>query len=199
MITWFLVDLLDLNQLQFITEETTAFQANRSADSSILIDFTSVWTNPVLTVHIPPHNPNLDLQLVLDLVELHPPLELLEPQQQLELNKPQEQLEPNRLQEQLEPSQPQEQPELNQLQEQLEPKLLQELLELNQSQERLELKLPLEPLELPLLEVVLFLCLSLDLHRLAPTKHVVMHCQDPTRTLVWDIWPTTQVHVRMVV
>jgi len=174
-------------------------QANRSADSSTLIDYTSVWTSPVLMVHIPPHNLNLDLHMVLDLVELHPLLELLEPQQPLQPLLPLPLQQPLLLLQLLELKQPKEQLQLKQLLELLEPKQLLEPLELKQSKEQLALKQPLELLELPLLEVVLYLCLLLDLRLLALTKHVVMDCQDPTKTLVWDIWLTIQVPVPMVV
>jgi len=150
----------------------------------------------VLLVPIPPHNLNLDLQLVLDLVDLLPLLELLEPQQPLpllqllQLKQPQEQLELKQHKELLELKHPL---------ELLEPKQPKELLEPNQLLELLESKQPLELPELPLLEVVLHLCLLLDLRLLAPTKHVVMHCRDPTKTLVWDIWLTIQVPVPMEV
>jgi hypothetical protein len=191
--TLFLEDLVDLNQHQSSKEETMVSQVNRNVDSSTLTDSTFVSTNLAPTEHTQLPKLNLDHQLVLEVVQTQPPLEfkplqllefkpqpLLEskPQQPLE-SKPQPLLELNQSQEPLEPNQ------FNQLPEPLEPNQLLELLEFKLKEES---------------EVVPHLCLLVeDHHLLAQIKHVVMHSQDPMKTLVLVIWLTTQALVPMVV
>jgi hypothetical protein len=188
--TLFLEDLVDLNQHQSSKEETMVSQVNRNVDSSTLTDSTFVSTNLAPTEHTQLPNLNLDHQLVLEVVQTQPPLEFKEllefkplqllefkPQPPLE-SKPQQPLE-SKPQQLLEPNQ------FNQLPEPLEPNQLLELLEFKLKEES---------------EVVPHLCLLVeDHHLLAQIKHVVMHSQDPMKTLVLVIWLTTQALVPMVV
>jgi len=190
--TLFLEELLDLNHHQSSKEETMVIQANRNVDSSTLIDSTSVSTNLAPTEHTQLPNLNPDHQLVLEVVQTQPPLEFKElleskPQQLLEFKPPQ-----------LLESKPQ-QPLEFKPQQPLESKPPQ-LLEFNKSQEPLEFK-PQELLEpKPESVVVPHLCLSLeDHHLLAQIKHVVIHSQDPMKTLASVIWLSTPALVPMVV
>jgi len=188
--TLFLEELLVLNHHQSSKEETMVSQANRNVDSSTLIDSTSASTNLAPMEHTQLPNLNPDHQLVLD-PATQPPLEFNKPQELLEFNKPPEPLEPNKPQELLEFNKPQELLEYNKPLEPLEP---------NQLLEPLEFK-PQELLE-PKQESVVVPHLSLSLadhHLLAQIKHVVMHSQDPMKTLVSVIWLTTLVLVQMVV
>jgi hypothetical protein len=188
--TLFLEDLVDLNQHQSSKEETMVSQVNRNVDSSTLTDSTFVSTNLAPTEHTQLPKLNLDHQLVLEVVQTQPPLEFKEllefkPLQLLEFkpqplleSKPQQPLE-SKPQQLLEPNQ------FNQLPEPLEPNQLLELLEFKLKEES---------------EVVPHLCLLVeDHHLLAQIKHVVMHSQDPMKTLVLVIWLTTQALVPMVV